>query len=767
MSAESANDLLSDLNEPQRAAVLHRDGPLLVLAGPGSGKTRVITRRAGQLVRSGVAPRNILAITFTNKAAEEMRRRIAELGVGRGMWVYTFHALGVRLIREFGALAGVEPGFSIYDEADQTRCAGEALAACGIAPELLRPDALLYRIGRAKNALQQPRDLLLQSDSPEQRRLGRLYEAYENILRGRNALDFDDLLLRVALVLQQQPELTERLNIRFQYLLIDEYQDTNQPQYVIARELSRVHGNICVTGDPDQSIYGWRGANLDNILNFERDHPTATVVRLEENYRSHGAILAAAGALIAHNHRRKSKRLWSALPGGAPVDVWQFGDDRAEAEHVAAEIRGLATEFGYGDMAILYRTNAVSRALEDALRARGVPYRMLRGVAFYARREIKDAVAYLRVLVNPRDDVALLRILNTPPRGIGKTTIQRVVSLAAQRGAALIDILRDAGAHAALKGAATKLQKFIVLLDGLAQSAQAESVSALVAQVLERTGLERALRREQRSDPADEDRAANVGELVTAARLYEEEAADSPGLIDFLQRISLVSDQDGVDTSAGAVQLMTLHTAKGLEFPVVFIVGLEQGLLPHERALRADGAAEIEEERRLCFVGMTRAMRRLILTHARQRLLRGVVMPRTASAFLLELPAEAVRAQSFAPAASSFAAQALAREYPAPAGGPGATSRSRRLRSAGGADDEPVFSLDDPVGRRRAGVAIDGRFADWAVGTAVRHAVYGVGEIAWIRPSTGSTRAGIRFGQGDERTFVLNGAPIVRLEDQE
>lgn len=757
MGGDFLHELLDDLNDAQRQAVQHRDGPLLVLAGPGSGKTRVITRRAAALVRGGISPRNILAITFTNKAADEMRRRIDALGVSRGMWVHTFHALGVRLLREYGEAAGVAPGFSIYDESDQLRCAVEALAACGVSPQLLRPDALLHKISRAKNALQRPRELLLQVDSFENRQVGRLYEAYESMLRMRNALDFDDLLLRVALLLRERPDIADELGARFRYLLIDEYQDTNHAQYVIAHELSLRHENVCVTGDPDQSIYGWRGANIDNILNFERDHPSATVVRLEQNYRSHGAILAAADRLISHNRRRKEKLLWSELPQGAPVEVFEFAEDRIEAEHVAATIRELSQEYEFGEMAILYRTNAVSRGLEDALRARALPYRMLRGVEFYSRREIKDTVAYLRTIVNPRDDVSLMRIINTPTRGIGKTTLERLATAATRRGGPVIDVLRGGEIDDSLRSAWPKLRKFTELLDSLARNLGALSVSEFVTDVIERSGLEQALRAEQSTAATDEDRLANVQELVTAARRYEEEEPEAPTLEGFLQRVSLVGDQDGVDMSAGAVQMMTLHTAKGLEFPVVIIVGLEQGLLPHERALRSEARGEIEEERRLCFVGMTRAMRRLILTHSAQRLVRGVPTPRAASAFLAEISDAGVQRRAIGPKAPAWSPP---RTTPRERGE--FTERPAARRPTW--DDEPVFSMEDPVKARRAGLPVDQRFADWEIGTRVRHAVYGEGQVVWIHAHGNSPKAGIRFVGGGERTLVLDRAPIVRVE---
>lgn len=764
--------LLADLNPPQRRAVTHRDGPLLVLAGPGSGKTRVITRRAAYLVHTGVAPRHILAITFTNKAADEMRRRIHELGVGAGMWIYTFHALGARLLREFGPLARVQPGFSIYDENDRLRLIKEAMQLCQISDALLKPEPVQAAISRAKNSLLTPQAYAAGADYFDQQAIARVYEAYEQLLEQRNAVDFDDLLMRVALVLQEHPDLVERLNVRFRYVLIDEYQDTNHAQYLIARHLSRHHHNICATGDPDQSIYGWRGADLGNILEFERDYPDAVVVRLEQNYRSTGRILQAAQTLIAGNRRRKHKDLWTENPAGEPVRVWRFDEGYDEAEQIADTIaRWHARGRPYGDVAIFYRVNALSRGLEESLRARAIPYRIVRGVEFYNRKEIRDTLAYLRVVVNPADEVALLRIINTPTRGIGQTTIRRLRAAAERTGQPLRDVLRTPERVGDLKPAAVKkVRAFNALLERIEAAAQG-SVAEAVGAALTLSGLEAALAKER--DDGGEDRLANVQELVTAAARFEEEV-EEPTLTDFLQRVALVSDQDAVDESAGVVMLMTLHAAKGLEFPVVFIVGLEQGLLPHENALRE--SLDVEEERRLCFVGITRAKEHLFLSHTRQRMIRGVLMPRPASQFLRELdpaavtvedhtrrpggvdacPADGAGGAETAPDADGF--------VPLHDHLPPEQRRWRRGRRGGRSfsneEEEDVRIIDAAA----EAVAPSSPYADWQPGTLVRHKRYGVGQIVWIRPGPGQTRAAIRFPRAGEKTFILELAPIRRLE---
>ena len=770
--------ILADLNEPQRQAVTHGAGPLLVLAGPGSGKTRVITRRAAYLVGTGVPARNILAITFTNKAADEMKRRIEGLGVARGMWVHTFHALGVRLLREFGELVGVLPGFSIYDEADRLRVVKEAMQACGVRDVLLRPEAVQDEISNAKNKLQSPAEFAGWADTFEQRAVARVYEKYEELLRERNGVDFDDLLMRVALLLRGHADIVERLNIRFQHVLVDEYQDTNHAQYLIARYLSERHRNICVTGDPDQSIYGWRGADIKNILEFERDYPDAVVVRLEQNYRSTGMILQAASALIANNRRRKHKDLWTENQPGEPVYVWRFSEGQDEAEQIADTIQRLHQGGqAYSDVAIFYRVNAISRGLEESLRIRGIPYRIARGVEFYNRKEIKDTLGYLRILINPADQVALLRIINTPARGIGKTTIERLLATAERQHRPLLEVLRDRGVQAEMKGAGKKLAAFVKLLDQIEQAARGP-VSGVVSAVLSLSGLEDALKKE--AEDGGEDRLANVQELVTAARRYEEEI-EEPTLADFLYRIALVSDQDQVDEKAGAVMLMTLHAAKGLEFPVVFIVGLEQGLLPHENALMQ--SLDVEEERRLCFVGITRARQRLFLTHARQRMIRGVTLPRAASQFLRELDQSAARFEDYSREPwDSGGGRAQAEEEQADPDGfvalhdhlpPEEGQRPLRPRAGGGSKwnhqrrrssefgDEDDVRIINAAGEALQDTSV---YADWKPGTLVRHARYGVGQIVWIRPGSGQTRAAIRFARHGEKTFILEMAPIEKLQ---
>jgi len=749
--------LVAELNEPQRQAVLHEDGPLLVVAGPGSGKTRVITHRAACLVQRGIPPQNILAITFTNKAADEMRRRLAILGVAHGMWVYTFHALGARLLRELGPLAGVHPGFTIYDDTDSARVIRQAMEESGIEQSRLSVETAAAAISGAKARLLTPQHFLERAATAQDELLAAVYATYQRLLEQRNAVDFDDLLMRVALVLEEHADIRARLNVRFRHVLIDEYQDTNHAQYLIARDLSRDHRNICVSGDPDQSIYAWRGADIRNILEFERDFPDARIIRLEQNYRSTGHILAVADRLIVHNRRRKHKKLWTTNPAGAPVLVWHFDDGIQEAERVATRIAELHRRGrNWNEMAIFYRVNALSRGFEEALRARGIPYRIARGIEFYNRKEIRDVLAYLRLLVNPADEVALLRVINTPARGVGATTVSRLRELARDSGRPVLEIVRQAEQFPQLRKAVPRLQPFVRLLDELQPLVQ-RGVARAVSEVLLRSGLEELFRQEK--ERGGEDRLANVQELVSAARRYEQDAFE-PTLAEFLSRVSLVSDQDAVDEQAGQVLLMTLHAAKGLEFPVVFIAGLEQGLLPHERALAGEG--DLEEERRLCFVGMTRAREELYLTTCRQRLVRGSKTPRSLSQFLLEICGDSLEWQdwradrrpsvTFGPTEDIVP---VADDLPPEEG-----RRLRRNR----AWPRQLPGPDDAVPSEPPHLPAGSPFADWGPGTLVRHDRYGVGQVLWIQASGQMTRAGLRFPGYGEKTFVLEQTPVRKLE---
>ncbi|MCA9285083.1 MAG: UvrD-helicase domain-containing protein, partial [Phycisphaerales bacterium] len=666
--------LLHDLTPAQREAVAHVDGPLLVLAGPGSGKTRVITRRVAYLVGQGIPAWSILAVTFTNKAAGEMRDRIdallpPDLPGRRGLTVSTFHALCARLLRRYAAEAGLDPGFVIYDTTDQRDAIKRAVVDAGLDSAQFSPGNVAATISKAKNALLDAAAFAAEATDFSARMMARVYTAYERVLAANRAVDFDDLLLRTARLLRSRCDVLAQLQERYRYLLIDEYQDTNHAQFLIANAIAgppSTGSNICVVGDPDQSIYGWRGADLRNILEFEEHHPQARVIPLGENFRSTGHIVEASAALIACNVRRKEKELFTSLEAGEPVSAIVCQDEVHEAEQVVERFRALE-ESGvpYREMAVLYRMNALSRVIEAALRDAQVPYVVARGTAFYDRKEIRDALACLRLLLNPADEIALQRVVSTPPRGIGATTMEKLRLHAVHTQVTLFEAMRVAGTIDSLGARARKaIAEFVGLIEGLraeafetSWSAGPSDLAAYVARVIRASGLEA----HHAKDASDEgvDRIANLGELVSAAATFrlpdadddplgqdEEQPGSAPLRLDgllaaFLESVALVSDADAIDPERGAVTLMTLHAAKGLEYDAVAIIGLEQGTLPHQRGLESDH--ELEEERRLCYVGMTRARRHLLMTRTEVRTVRGMTERRIPSQFLSELPAGAVR----------------------------------------------------------------------------------------------------------------------------
>jgi DNA helicase-2/ATP-dependent DNA helicase PcrA len=620
------------LTDSQRKAVFHVDGPLLVLAGPGSGKTRVITTRIAALINSGVRPYNICAITFTNKAAEEMAQRLTTFGAAAGVHISTFHSLCVRILRMYADQAGVTANFSIYDESEQLGCMKEAIKACEIDTTNFAPTRMLEGVSHLKNDLETPESVADRADDYFTRILGRIYAKYQTVLAKNNALDFDDLLVKMAFLLRDHPDIRIELSNRFKYLLVDEYQDTNHAQYQIARGLALEHGNICVTGDPDQSIYRWRGADIANILAFEKDWPSAVVVKLEENFRSTPNILALADILISANTKRKQKVLVPTRERGSEVVIASFGDEAGEAGAVAQNIKELS-EGGadLNEIAVFYRVNSMSRAIEEAFVTRQIPYQVVRGLEFYSRKEIRDMLGYLKLVANPDDDVAFLRAVNTHPRGIGKTTLDRLAAYASVGGFGLYQAAQQASQIDSIgKAAHAKLFAFSNMIEGFKKDADGP-VAPLMERVFAESGLLGHL-----ESGGEKGQAAieNVGELVNAAAAYDQ-AAESPSLLDYLQMIALYSDTDAYDSAGGKVSLMTLHAAKGLEFENVFIVGAEEGLLPHERSRDSDD--ELEEERRLFFVGITRAKDNLHISYARQRVLRGQYLRTVPSQFLYEI----------------------------------------------------------------------------------------------------------------------------------
>jgi DNA helicase-2/ATP-dependent DNA helicase PcrA len=645
--APATNEILAALNPPQQDAVRHVDGPLLILAGAGSGKTRVLAHRVAHLVASGVPPYQIVAVTFTNKAAGEMRDRIAGL-IGaqatREATIGTFHAICARILRREGERIGLTRNFTIYDRADQLAVIKESLRRLDLDDKRFAPAALLVFIGQRKDELSDPATAIRQASGFWEETAARVYEAYQRQLAESDAVDFDDLLLRVVLLLEQHPDVLARYQRRWTYLLVDEYQDTNRAQYRLCRLLAAVHHNLAVVGDDDQSIYSWRGADLRNILDFERDWPDATVVKLEQNYRSTQTILDAAHAIVSRLAGRKDKRLWTERGAGAAVSVFDAYNEYEEAEFVARQVERLASSadrrrgwaglltrraddapvgeeadgasgpLRFGDIAVAYRVNAQSRVLEEAFMRFGIPYQLVGGVRFYERREVKDALAYARLARNPADRVALERVINVPARGIGDKTVSELRAWADGRDATLWAAVEAAAENANLATRSrAALAGFAELIRGLVALAAGEPASSVLEACLERSGLRAAL---EDGTEEGEERWANLVELRNHAAEFDEVAAPE-GLARFLEEVALVSDQDTLEERPDRVTLITLHAAKGLEFPIVFMVGLEEGLLPYARAL--DDERELEEERRLTYVGMTRAKDRLFLVHARHR----------------------------------------------------------------------------------------------------------------------------------------------------
>ncbi len=745
--------LLEGLTDAQRQAVEHVEGPLLILAGPGSGKTRVVTHRVAYLLSQGIAGHQILALTFTNKAAEEMRSRVERLAHDESVWLGTFHRFCARLLRKYASFVGIEENYTIYDTADSTRALRRAIAQRDIDSTHCTPEAIGKAISWAKNNLILPEQYEPRPGHPVGMVVKQIYPVYQALLARANAADFDDLLLHVATLLRENPEIRRSLDERYRFILVDEYQDTNLAQYAIARALSIDHPHLAVTGDPDQSIYGWRGANLNNILEFEKDFPEVRVVRLERNYRSTKRILQVAAELIAHNVHRKQKDLYTENGLGRPVRLISYATHKDEAEEIAARI---AADIYAGrrrprDFAVFYRVNALSRALEFALREMGVPYQMVNGLEFFQRKEIKDVLGYLQLLNNPHDEIALLRVINTPSRGIGKTTIERLSDHAIRHGLTMLQSARQCRRIESLSPRSAGLvEKFVRLFDRLADVAGGPVEEAL-GHVLSETGYQQQLRDSQSEE--DLDRLANIEELLTVAREFDEHHAGAGRLEAFLEESSLVNDTDAWEEQTDRVTLMTLHASKGLEFPAVFLVAAEEGLLPHERS-RQD-PKQLEEERRLMFVGITRAQQELQISLAQYRDFRGQRKMTVPSHFLMELPREAMELQT----AGTY--EAVGDESFAPEG-----------FAVEPAYEEPVFSQVQPPSQPRAAPTIQlttaAELANGGQPTSpvspdvfrqdmlVRHPQYGLGHVVALSGSGRRRKATVDFArQIGRQEFVL------------
>ena len=634
------NPIFDTLNDRQCEAVKHTEGPLLITAGAGSGKTKVLTCRIAHLLELGVAPYRILAITFTNKAAKEMKERVTNL-VGAqadSIWLSTFHSFCAKLLRfEIDGFHDYTRNFTIYDSSDQLVLVKDCLKKLNLDDKQFTPRSVLGTISSAKNVLMDAKAFAAKASDFYEQKVADVYALYQEKLRENNAVDFDDLLFLAVRLLQENEEVREKYQSRFQYILVDEYQDTNHAQYALTKILAARWRNICVVGDADQSIYAWRGADIRNIIDFTRDYPDAASIKLEQNYRSTKTILHAANAVIDNNESRPKKTLWTENPTGNKIIHYQAQTEHDEADYIAGVIynRHEISHEPYGDMAILFRTNAQSRVLEEKLMRYAIPYTMVGGTKFYDRKEIKDVLAYLRLLYNPEDSLSLTRIINVPKRNIGATTMEHVAAYAEAQGISLFEALSSTDEIPVTKRAKASLENFAAMIFDLLNDIEGKDVLSLIETVIKQTGYGDMLDKEAEHDPQGESRKENVGEFLSVAKDYMDSNPEG-NLQDFLENVALVSDVDDFESSDSKVTLMTLHAAKGLEFPVVFLTGLDEGLFPHSRTLM--DPAQVEEERRLAYVGITRAERQLYVTNAVTRTMYGRISAYMPSRFLAEIP---------------------------------------------------------------------------------------------------------------------------------
>ena len=751
---------MQGLNPEQRRAVQTTEGPLLILAGAGSGKTRTLTHRVAYLVEKGVPPWSILAITFTNKAASEMRERIERM-VGpeaEEIWISTFHAACARILRRDIEKIGYSRSFTIYDDDDQMTVIKNCLRRLNIDEKAVPPRLVRTTIGDAKNRLQSPEEWFAASERGfAQQRLMDLYIAYEAQLKTANALDFDDLLTKTLELFTVCPPVLEAYQHRFRYIHVDEYQDTNYAQYMLIRLLAGEHRNLCVVGDDDQSIYGWRGADIRNILDFEKDFPETTVIKLEQNYRSTANILDAANQVIAQNENRKDKALWTEKGEGARIGFSCLADDREEAAWVEKQCERLLSDgFSLSDIGILYRTNAQSRRMEETLVRCGIRYRIYGGQRFYERREIKDLLAYLRLLVNPADDVSLRRIINVPKRAIGDSTVEELARYAQEQGIPLLTACMDIPDTLGSR-AKNAVDRFGKLMLSLSMAQMTMSLSELVDKLIADTGLE-----EQYHDGTDESQARieNMKEFQGAVAEYEEKTRE-PGLIDFLENVALVSDLDGLDEKNGALSLMTLHSAKGLEFPCVFLIGMEENLFPTRRS--AEDTEKMEEERRLCYVGITRAKSRLFLTCCRQRLLYNQIQFNDRSRFIDDIPPRVL--EDLSPLSVRPSPQRMSGSGWAGYGGrrPSGPQESLPdwLRRMGGGGAAAKTGHTVPADAGKGGAQAK---ETWSAGDRILHKRFGEGIILRVSDEGGQSRLLVRFDDARYGVKQLSAdiAPILR-----
>lgn len=764
---ERSMSIYDTLNEPQREAVLHTDGPLLILAGAGSGKTRVLTHRIAYLIdERGVNPWNILAITFTNKAAEEMRQRVDSLVSfgAESIWVSTFHSACVRILRRFIDRLGYDNRFTIYDTDDQKTLMKEVCRKVDIDTKVYKERNLLVAVSSAKNEMILPDEFELNAGGDfGQLKIAKVYREYEAQLKANNALDFDDLLVKTVQLLETQPDVLEYYQERFRYIMVDEYQDTNTVQFRLVRLLAGKYRNLCVVGDDDQSIYKFRGANIRNILDFEHEFPDAHVVRLEQNYRSTGNILNAANGVIRNNRNRKEKTLWTDNGEGEKIQLRQFDTAFDEAEYIAEDIKKEVQEgASYNDSAVLYRTNAQSRLFEEKFIAMNIPYKIVGGINFYARREIKDLLAYLKTVDNGQDDLAVRRIINVPKRGIGLTTINRIQESADERGIGFYEALLAPELIPGVGRSVSKLDSFAALIEYFKGQTEKESITDLLREIIEKTGYVESLEAEDKVEA--ESRIENIDELVNKAAAYEEDCQDrgeEASLSGFLEEVALVADIDSLDEDQDYVVLMTLHSAKGLEFPHVYLAGMEDGLFPSYMTITSDDNEDLEEERRLCYVGITRAEEKLTLTCARRRMVRGETQFNKMSRFIKEIPMELIDTgnrkieegtqipvqNTYSHAKEAFRARPFASQFSA-------------SQSSGKTTGKQPFSSLQKGSQILAGKSGS---LSYQVGDRVRHTKFGEGTVLEIKEGGRDYEVTVEFDSAGVRKMFAMFARLVKV----
>lgn len=765
------------LNPMQKEAVFHTEGPLLVLAGAGSGKTRVLTHRVAYLIEAKqVKPWNILAITFTNKAAGEMRERVDKLvGLGsESVWVSTFHSTCVRILRRYIEYLGYDTGFSIYDSDDQRTLMKQVFKSMQVDTGQFKERAVLGIISSAKDKLIAPEEFLLNAGQDyRQKKIGEIYREYQKQLKRNNALDFDDLIVKTVELFRNNAQVLDYYQERFKYIMVDEYQDTNMVQFKLVSLLSAKYGNLCVVGDDDQSIYRFRGADIENILSFEAAFPGARVIKLEENYRSTKNILNAANEVIRHNRGRKDKTLWTANGEGNLIHFRQFDMAREEADYVARQIRD--SGYSFQDQAVLYRTNAQSRLLEERCIFYNVPYRLVGGVNFYQRKEIKDILSYLRTIANGVDDLSVLRIINVPKRGIGAATMGRVTMFASEHGLSLYDALKEVRQIPGIGKAAEKISRFVSQMESFRARAGSDdfTIQDLIEGILEETGYRKDLASE--GEIESQTRLENIEELVNKAVSYEEES-EHPALDEFLEQVALVADIDSMDDSEDRVTLMTLHSAKGLEFPKVYLVGLEDGLFPSVMAINSDDRMDVEEERRLCYVGITRAREELVLTSARQRMVNGEIRYCRPSRFLEEVPEELLDEEGLEPVPQSVAGRPSLDSMPAQAELPwNQTGAAGRTNTFGKGYNAYASKTEIPFGRDSAkGSAGKPSFGktftvqkplslDYKEGDRVRHLKFGEGTVKAVKDGGKDFEVTVEFDSAGQKKMFASFAKLEKI----